>query len=431
MKKFNLAFIVLAVVLCLDIKLLPQTLDSLIAEGLQNNPMAASLKQKIKASEWRQQEVNNLPPPTVGIEFSQLPVGKFDLWNQPLSQNLSISQMFMLGGKLNAMSEMEKKNTKVAKNDLDIFKVNLTGQIKMGYYELWLIDRKIEIQQKTVDLLNNLLQTVESMSELKIANSIDILMTQNEISSAQAQSAILLNQRLAANTKLNKLIGRTLNGTAITTQKEFAIPFKQFNEEKLDSILSISNPSLIQMDNMTEMGKAEIDANRRELSPDLMLQGMIMRMPNGMILTSQSKPGMSENKADYMYSLMASITLPFAPWSAKKYSAKEESILAKIEGIRAEKTSMERDMKAKLSEEISRLNTSHELIKLYSEKLIPNLNDIKQLQINAYQNNKTNINSVIDSFKMLLMQQMNYEMAKADYMMALAGIEMMISEKIY
>jgi len=38
---------------------------------------------------------------------------------------------------------------------------------------------------------------------------------------------------------------------------------------------------------MIEMNKAMITANNSELVPDLMLEGMIMRMPRGMILTSK------------------------------------------------------------------------------------------------------------------------------------------------
>ena len=48
-----------------------------------------------------------------------------------------------------------------------------------------------------------------------------------------------------------------------------------------------SNPSLKKMGSMIEMNKAMIDANSRELIPDLMVQGMLMRM-RGMILTSKA-----------------------------------------------------------------------------------------------------------------------------------------------
>jgi len=91
------------------------------------------------------------------------------------------------------------------------------------------------------------------------------------------------------------------------------------------------------MGNMIEMNKAMIDANNRELIPDLMVQGMFMRMPQGMILTSKSDLSMLNPKTETMYSLMFSINLPFAPWSINKYKAKEQELYAGISSIEYEK----------------------------------------------------------------------------------------------
>ena len=56
--------------------------------------------------------------------------------------------MFPLGGKLNAMAEVERKNTLVKANNYEIYKINLTAQVKMSYYTLWLIDRKSKFRRK-------------------------------------------------------------------------------------------------------------------------------------------------------------------------------------------------------------------------------------------------------------------------------------------
>ncbi|MCK7527848.1 MAG: hypothetical protein MZV64_64675 [Ignavibacteriales bacterium] len=50
-------------------------------------------------------------------------------------------------------------------------------------------------------------------------------------------------------------------------------------QSKLEEVLDFSNPTLKKMSGMIEMNKAMIDANNRELIPDLMVQGMFMRMP--------------------------------------------------------------------------------------------------------------------------------------------------------
>ncbi len=191
-------------------------------------------------------------------------------------------------------------------------------------------------------------------------------------------------------------------------------------------MLADYNPLLKKMNNMIEMNKVMIDANNRELIPDLMVQGMIMRMPRGMILTSKSDLSMLMPKTETMYSVMFSINLPFAPWSVNKYKAKEEELSAEISSIEYEKNDMQREMTAKLKEAIAKYTTSQDLVKLYTDKVIPLYTKAAESQLSAYQNNKTGITAVLDSYRMLLMQQMNFYMAKTDMQMSLTEIEMMI-----
>ena len=71
------------------------------------------------------------------------------------------------------------------------------------------------------------------------------------------------------------------------------------------------------------------------------------------------------------------------------------------------------------------------MVSLYKEKVIPLARQSAEAQISAYQNKLTGINAVIESYKMLLMNQMNLFMAEADYQMYLAEIEMMIGKQIF
>jgi len=194
----------------------------------------------------------------------------------------------------------------------------------------------------------------------------------------------------------------------------------------LEILLADSNPSLAKMNNMIEMNKAMITASNKELIPDLMVQGMLMRMPRGMILTSQSDLTMLDPSTEIMYSLMFSITLPFAPWSIGKINNKEEELTAGINSIQLGKNDMQREMTTQLKEAIVKYSTAKELTELYDKRVIPLYTNATESQTTAYQNGKTGITTVIDSYRMLLMQKMNYYMTKANVQMSLAEVEMMV-----
>jgi len=407
-----------------------QAVDSLVNEALLNNPKLKSLQYKIDASEYRSESVDYLPPPNLSVEFSQVPVSQIDIFNQSISNNFGLSQMFPLGGKLSAMAEVENKNTLVEGNNFDAYKINLTAQVKMSYFNLWLIDRKIEIQKSNISLLGDFATAIEASFYTNRISQADVLTVQSEIASNETQILILEKQREALVYNLNKLLGRDLNSKDVFALEYFEVDSLQLSQLQLEELLSDSNPTLNKMNNMIEMNRAMITANNKELIPDLMVQGMLMRMPRGMILTSTSDLTMLDPKTEWMYSLMFSINLPFAPWSVGKINNKEEELAAGINSIEQEKNDMRREMTSELKEALVKYNTARELTELYDKKVIPLYTSSSESQTTAYQNGKTNITAVIDSYRMLLMQKMNYFMSKADIQMSLAEVEMMVGTNL-
>jgi hypothetical protein len=87
-------------------------------------------------------------------------------------------------------------------------------------------------------------------------------------------------------------------------------------------------------------------------------------------------------------------------------------------------------MSSQLNAALVKYNTAVDLTKLYNEKVIPLYSKAAESQVSAYQNSRTGVTTVIDSYRMLLMQQMNYYMSQADTQMSLAEIEMMVGTTI-
>jgi len=430
LRNFVPALCTLWLMFCFTSFTIAQSVDSLIAEAVKNNPQLKSLQYRITASEKRTESINTLPAPNFSVEFSQVPTNTFDVLNQSISNNFALSQMFPLGGKLSAMAEVERKNTLVEGNNYEIYKINLTAQVKMSYFTLWLIDRKVEVQKKNITLINDVIKSTESSYYTNRINQADVLTLQSEIASNETQLLILEKQKEAEVYNLNKLLGRDLNSKDVFALEIFDSDSLELTQTQLEELLANLNPSLSKMNSMIEMNKAMIDANNRELIPDLMVQGMFMRMPRGMILTSKSDLAMLDPKTETMYSLMFSINLPFAPWSINKYKAKEEELYAGINSIEFEKSDMQREMTSQLKAALVKYNTAVDLTKLYNEKVIPLYSKAAESQVSAYQNNRTGVTTVIDSYRMLLMQQMNFYMSQADTQMSLTEIEMMVGKKM-
>lgn len=406
----------------------PQSVDALISEALKNNPALKSFELKTKSAGLRAQSVDSYPAPSLSVEFSGIPFGRYNLINDAFENRISLSQMFMLGGKVAAMTEAEKRSASVTAGNYGIYRVKLIADIKMSYYKLWMIKKKIEVQEQSISLYNDLLGLLNTSYSVSRTGAADILSIRSEIASGNTQLLALRREYESESAQMNKLLGREISAAAVEIATDLPKDTLNIPFPELEARLNERNPSLKQMDSMADMNRAMLKANSSEKIPDMMLQLMVMRQPQGMYLTTKTDLEMLQMETpmtEYMYSVMASFTLPFAPWSAKKYKAREEELYAGIKGIEFEKYDMQRDMLAQLRSAYNRYKTSADQSNLYSTEVIPLYEQAARAQLSAWQNNSTPVTVVIESYRMLLMQQMNYYMAESDVRMALAEIEMM------
>jgi cobalt-zinc-cadmium efflux system outer membrane protein len=416
-----------------------QSVDSLVQEALRNNPQVKAFDYQRDATAYRASATGALPAPTIGIEFSQIPISSANVFNDAISTNLSLSQMFMLGGKLSAMSEVERRRGSVVERNKASYEVQLRARIKMNYYQLWLLDRQIGVQQRTIALLDELIQAMQSHVLTNRMRQADLLTIQAEVASERAQLSEKRSRQFGLMSVLNSLMGRNDLATPVATDSVLPVSVPQGTENILAERVKRTNPSLTAMDRMKDMNDAMIASAHKDLLPDMMVQAMVMRMPNGMILTGGSRSvdaiqqlmaGMPMQKTDWMYSIMASITLPFAPWSAERSTAKADEMRSTNLGIDAERDAMQREMIASLRSALIKYSTNDSLVQQYVADILPLTKQSAEAQTIAYQNGQVPITTVLDARRMELMKQDDYFMVLMERQMALVELEMLVGASL-
>jgi outer membrane protein, heavy metal efflux system len=402
-----------------------QPLDSLVSEGLRNNPGIRGLEKNISAADLKGQSAGYLPPPSIGVEFSQVPFDDPDPLKNSLSQNLIISQMFMTGGKLSAMENAERKQSEILTTDLHSYKLKLSEEIKKVYYDIWMMEHHIALREDNLKFLESIYQSTEQFYKVNRTPYSDLLLVKADIAANRSEIEVMSNELKSMYIMMNSLLGRDDMNTEIIVRHNWVPDTSASVLGNYEKALLTSNPSLVKMDKMEEMARLEITANNKELYPDLMIQGMIMRMPRGMILTTQtplhslSEPGMTE----YMFSVMASVTLPFAPWSSGRIKAKEEQLLASIEGIGAEKRNMELMLNSQLHSLLNTARSARREMELMNSDVIPLYKQALQSQVSEFQNNRNTISNLIQTINMLIMKEEELAEAVTRYQKVLAEIE--------
>jgi outer membrane protein TolC len=133
-------------------------------------------------------------------------------------------------------------------------------------------------------------------------------------------------------------------------------------------------------------------------------------------------------KTDWMYSIMVSITLPFAPWSAERSTAKTEELRAANLGIEADREGMQREMAASLRTALSKYATNDSLARKYADEIVPLTTQAADAQTMAYENGLAPFSAVLDARRMELMKQDDYFMVLMERQMAAVELEMMVGE---
>jgi outer membrane protein TolC len=371
--------------------------------------------------------VGYLPAPTLGIEFQQVPFSDPNPFNQALSQNLSFSQMFMIGGKLSSMAEAEKQNVPIAQSDYDIAKQKLIAEVKEEYYKIWMDEHHAELREDNINIIKDLLSRAENSYRVNKANYSEVLLLRAELSSYQTDYDVLNNEAMSEIYKMNNLLGRDIGSTDIKVRHGWKIDTLAQSPKELEDILLNNNPSIKKMSSMIKMSELEVYANNKELIPDIMVQGMVMRMPRGMILTTKSDPMMMSGlgETEYMYSVMASITLPFMPWSSGRITSKEEELQADISGLSMDRKNMQEEMVAQLNALLKKLESKREQAELYQNEVIPLYRSAFEAQLGEYRNSRLSINSLIETMRSILAKEEALAEVKMDYEMTLADIYMM------
>jgi outer membrane protein TolC len=533
-----------------------QSVDSLIREAYRNNPQLQSLTHQADAAGYRASAAGALPAPSFGVEFSQVPTNSANVLNDAISDNITLSQMFMLGGKLSAMSDVEKRKGTMLEHTRASLLVKLRAAVKLNYVQLWLLDRQIEIRRSTIRLLDELAASLQSRVQTNRLRSADLLTVQAEAASERARLAELMSKRTGIQNVLISLTApQTARNDARSPMKmdetpksmpmkndERAAPAVQpgaapdgrasapaaqpgaapdgrasasavqpgvapdarasapavqpgvapderasapavqpsaardmrasapavqpgvapderasapmfrsgytitpdsilpalpasISERELSDLLLESNPALLSMDHMKEVNELEIRAARKELIPDLMVQAMIMRMPNGMVLTGgprsseairQSVDGMAMKSTEWMYSIMASVTLPFVPWSSERSTAKADEMRSMNMSVDADKNAMEREMLSTLGSAVNAFQTQDSLGRQYRSVILPLTHDAAQAQTVAYQTGQATLPAVLDAYRMELMKTDDYLMTVMNQQMAFIDMEMMV-----
>ena len=108
------------------------------------------------------------------------------------------------------------------------------------------------------------------------------------------------------------------------------------------------------------------------------------------------------------FTVMAMLSIPIVPWASKMYKSEIKSMSFEQEAMRQQKSAMLTDLLGMSRSMENELFAMQKQLANYEQKIVPSLQKYLKVSILSYQENKSDLNTVIDGWEALNMAQMNY-----------------------
>ncbi len=264
----NIKNILTALILLAAINVRSQDfLKSYLAEAANNNPGLKSEFSEYMAALERVSQAGALPDPQVTFGYFIQPV---ETRVGPQKARISASQMFPWFGTLGAK---EDAATEMAKSKYELFeeaKSRLFYDVKSTYYNLYFVQKAIDITAENIYILNTFRKLALIRVETGLASSVDVLSVEIEIADLENQLALLRDNYFVIQTGFNSLLNvdgqRTVNIPDSLANSDFDLT----REAALDSVRN-GNHQVLQMEFMEASYEKQEIVARKTGKPNLML----------------------------------------------------------------------------------------------------------------------------------------------------------------
>jgi outer membrane protein TolC len=305
------------------------------------------------------------------------------------SYMISASQMFPNKKEQNAnaiymqaMSTVGKENKKVALNEL-------YSAAKINYYDWLVIEKKQSVLDDNEKLLNFMIQSTELRYKNNLGKLNAYYKAKAELGKIENQREVLRNEVRQKQILLNTLMNRDKNENFIIDTN---YTIKNYN--------SIDSNYLIQARSDIRAVAQELQINQLQLKLEKTKQ-----LPQfGLMYEHMFGFG----KSPWVYSLVATVKIPLAPWSSGAYKANVESLKWKAQSFEMQKQMIINQATGEANGLLSSIKSKKKQLQLFEGNIIPALKRNYQIMQLAYEQNTGELFELFDAWQTLNMTQLDY-----------------------
>lgn len=373
---------------------LQQILDSIDAR----NPGLQQFELKTKSSYAMGEAAKAWMPPTAGLGVSEFPYGSVSKTNNGMMPRkmlmLRLKQMFPNFNKQKKEQEYYQSFANQNEDDRATMQNMLFAKAKMAYYDAFIAEKKVSIINEQQKQLQLLIQIAEGRLAYNKARLPNIYKARAKLSDLQSMQVKLQSKTKQAVAILNSLMNLPLSSPlSIDT----SINLQQINILQIDSTYVRTNRSdIAHISDAIHTMKLKQKMTAQMTKPSFGITWDNMRMPA------------FENNGMYMFSAMAMISIPIAPWFSKGYKSKINAMDYQIQAMRKMKEHQVLEALGNIQKDWLKLQAAKRDLEIFKNDVIPAYAKTYQANMNAFSENTGDIYETLSAWNELTMKKIEY-----------------------
>jgi len=391
-----------------------------VNEALDANPAVRERLARYRAALERVPQVSTLSDPvfsfTQAIRSAESRVG-------PQLNSYVLSQAFPWFGKLDLRGQV------AAQEALSMFEIyratqhEIIARVKSAFYELAYVDKALEITREEQSLLEH----YEALAQTRYATGQglqqSVIRLQAEITRVVNRLDILGQQRTSLEARLNTLADRPPH-TSVTPAAELTLPEVTLDLEELYALGDENRQELKAAAERIEKSERAIELAKKDYWPNFFLGVGIVNVGERSDPAGVALPPPDNGKN--VVSVSAGINIPL--WR-NKYDAgireASETLLAERSGY----AELRNEMEFSIRDQVNRLQTFQEQIRLFERVLIPQAEATLHATEAAYETGQLGVLDLLDSERVLLNARIVNARFYSDLLSALSSLERAIGTR--
>jgi outer membrane protein, heavy metal efflux system len=383
-------------------------MQDLIAEAQQANPEIQAARSRAEVAKARIPQARALPDPMVSVGYTNEGFGRFTLGSsEDASLGVAVLQEIPFPQKLSLKGKVTEQEWQREEELLKATELDVISRLKVAYYDLFFVERSVEIVEKNRDLLEQFATTAEARYAVGQAVQQDVLRAHTELTILLQRLAQLEQQRGRLRAAINTLLNRPPQGVLGNPVEPVRRPLTLTFEQLVDLALEKSA-------NVKAAGRL-VDRNRLTLA-----LARKQYIPDFAVSVGYQNRGRLEG----MWQVMVGATVPLYFRTKQDYGVREA-----VSGLGEAEHSLQAVHQMvffEIKDLFLMAQTSAKVLELISTGTLPQTRLTLESALASYAVGKVDFLTLLTNLQNVLNQEIQYAEELSNFEKALANLERVI-----